>query len=458
VSNVFKKVLIANRGEIALRVIRACREMGLRTVAVYSTVDEHALHVRFADEAVCIGPGPATQSYLQIPHIVAAAEVSGADAIHPGYGFLSERAEFAEVVDKCGMTFIGPSADHMRLMGDKVRARETMIEAGVPVLPGTGVLENAEQAHEAAEKIGLPVILKASAGGGGRGMKIVRDRDIVGSTLETAQAEALAAFGNGDMYLERYIESPRHVEVQVVADNHGNCIDLLERECSVQRRHQKVIEEAPCNALSEKTRTEMLEAAVAAAKAIDYRSVGTVEFLLDGDRFYFMEMNTRIQVEHCVTEMITGVDLVQEQIRLAMGEPLGHLDRQHQARGHAIECRINAESAVNFAPSPGTITALHFPGGTGVRVDSHVYQGYTVSPHYDSMLAKLIVHAPDRPRAIRRMRRALGECVVEGIRTNIALHRWIMKHPAFVEGEYDTHFLEQNLDPEAIGVEGEAHA
>jgi acetyl-CoA carboxylase biotin carboxylase subunit len=356
------------------------------------------------------------------------------------------------------MTFLGPSAEHMRLMGDKVRARETMIKAGVPVLPGTGVLQSAEEAEKAAEKIGYPVILKASAGGGGRGMKIVLKREGLGATLETAQAEAAAAFGCGDMYLERYVQSPRHVEVQIIADEAGDCIDLLERECSIQRRHQKLLEEAPCASLEQSTREAMLKAAVAAGKAIGYHSVGTVEFLLDGDDFYFMEMNTRIQVEHCVTEMITGIDLVQEQIRVAQGEPLGHLNRRHQARGHSIECRINAENPVSFAPSPGTISALHFPGGTGVRVDSHVYQGYTVSPYYDSMLAKLIVHAPDRPRAIRRMRRALGECVVEGIHTNIALHRWVMKQESFVEGNYDTHFLEHHLDPEAIGAEGEAHA
>jgi acetyl-CoA carboxylase biotin carboxylase subunit len=449
----FHKVLIANRGEIALRVIRACRELGLKTVAVHSTVDEHALHTRFADEAVCIGPGPATDSYLNVPNIIAAAEVSGADAVHPGYGFLSERADFAQVVQKCGMTFIGPGPEHMQQMGDKVTARNTMVEAGVPVLPGTGVLENAEQAEAAAKEIGLPIILKASAGGGGRGMKIVNEMSQIAQTLETAQAEALAAFGCGDMYLERYVTSPRHVEVQVIADAHGNVIDLLERECSIQRRHQKVIEEAPAAALDDDVRDRMLESAIAAAKAINYRSLGTVEFLMDGDRYYFMEMNTRVQVEHCVTEMITGIDLVQEQIRLAMGEPLGALDRRHAARGHSIECRINAEDPVNFAPSPGTITALHFPGGTGVRIDSHVYQGYTVSPYYDSMLAKLIVHAPTREQAIRRMRRALGECVIEGIRTNIPLHRWILKHPAFVKGEYDTHFLDNNLDREAIMLE-----
>ena len=446
----FQKVLVANRGEIALRVIRACHEMGLQTVAVYSTVDEHALHVRFADEAVCIGPGPATASYLNIPNIIAAAEVSGADAVHPGYGFLAERADFAEVVEKCGMTFIGPKPEHMRAMGDKVRAREKMIEAGVPVLPGTGVLQSGEEALAAAKKIGLPVIMKASAGGGGRGMKIVRDLDTVAATYELATAEAAAAFGCGDMYIERYVEAPRHVEVQIVADAHGNVVDLLERECSIQRRHQKVIEEAPCANLDPTVRKEMLEAAVRAAKAIDYRSVGTVEFLLDGDKFYFMEMNTRVQVEHCVTEMITGVDIVQEQLRIAAGEPLCHLDKRWEARGHSIECRINAEHPTTFAPSPGKITALHFPGGTGVRVDSHVYQGYTVSPHYDSMLGKLIVHGATRAQAVKRMQRALSEVVVEGISTNVALHSWLLELPDFVRGVYDTHFFENHLDREAI--------
>lgn len=453
-----RKVLVANRGEIALRVIRACRELGLKTVAVYSTVDEHALHVRFADEAVCIGPGPAPQSYLNIKNIIAAAELTGADAVHPGYGFLSERAEFAEIVQKCKLTFIGPDPHHMLVMGDKVRARQTMDKSGVPVLPGTGVLTSAAHAVSEAERIGLPVILKASAGGGGRGMKIVRDIAALPQTLQMAQVEALKAFGNGDMYLERYVQSPRHVEVQVIADKYGTTNHLLERECSVQRRHQKVLEEAPCSALSEGLRHEMCAAAVAAARAIGYHSLGTIEFLLDGDRFYFMEMNTRVQVEHCVTEMVTGIDLVQEQIRLAMGEPLAHLAREYQPRGHAIECRINAEDPVKFVPQPGTISALHFPGGFGVRVDSHVYQGLTVSPHYDSMIAKLIVHAPDRPRAIRRMQRALGECVIEGIATNIPLHRWLLKQPAFISGKYDTHFLEASLDPEAVRAEADADA
>ncbi|MCB9567448.1 MAG: acetyl-CoA carboxylase biotin carboxylase subunit [Myxococcales bacterium] len=451
-----RKVLVANRGEIALRVIRACRELGIRTVAVHSTVDEHALHTRFADEAVCIGPGPAPQSYLNIPNLLAAAELSGADAIHPGYGFLSERADFAEIVERCGMTFIGPSAAHMRVMGDKISARATAQRAGVPILPGTGLLSSALQAREEADKIGFPVIIKASAGGGGRGMKIVRDPALLARTLETAQAEAEASFGCGDVYLERYVESPRHVEIQVVADTHGGAMHLLERECSVQRRHQKVVEEAPCAVLSPRLRAEMCEAAVSVAKAIDYHSLGTVEFLLDGDRFYFMEMNTRVQVEHCVTEMITGIDLVQEQIRLATGEPLAHLDREHRPRGHSIECRINAEDPVTFAPRPGTITALHFPGGFGVRIDSHVYQGYKVSPHYDSMLAKIIVHAADRDRAIRRMRRTLEECVIEGISTNLPLHRWLFKQEPFVSGNYDTHFLESAMDPEAVRREADA--
>ena len=454
----FQKVLIANRGEIALRVIRACHEMGLKTVAVYSQADAHALHVRFADEAICIGPGPATQSYLNIPHLVAAAELTGAEAVHPGYGFLAERADFAEVVEKCGMTFIGPSPEHIRLMGDKVRARTRMEAAGVPVLPGTGVLSSAEEAKTAAERIGYPVILKASAGGGGRGMKIVHDPEALVSTFERAGEEARAAFGCGDVYLERYVTSPRHVEIQVVADRHGNVIDLHERECSIQRRHQKVIEEAPCVALDAEVRAQMRQAAVQAARAIGYHSVGTVEFLLDGDRFYFMEMNTRIQVEHCVTEMIMGIDLVQEQIRLAGGEPLGPLEREHSPRGHAIECRINAEDPITFAPQPGTITALHLPGGFGVRVDTHIYQGYTVAPYYDSMLAKLIVHAPDRPRALRRLRRALSEFIVEGIGTNLPLHRWIVEHEDFIRGTYDTHFLDQHRDDEAVArLRDESH-
>ncbi len=445
-----RKVLIANRGEIALRVIRACRELGIRTVAVHSTVDAEALHTRFADEAVCIGPGPSPASYLHIPNLIAAAELSGADAVHPGYGFLAERADFAQMCIKCGLNFIGPLPEHMSLMGDKVAARTRMQEAGVPVLKGTGVLQSGAEAVEAAQAIGFPVIVKASAGGGGRGMKIVHDPAVLAQTVETAQSEAQAAFGCGDVYLERYVQSPRHIEVQVIADHHGNVVDLLERECSVQRRHQKIIEEAPSSCVPQAVRVAMREAAVTAAKVIGYRSVGTVEFLLDGDKFYFMEMNTRIQVEHCVTEMITGVDLLREQIRIATGEPLGPLDREHTADGHAIECRINAEDPVTFAPQPGTITALHFPGGYGVRVDSHVYQGYTVSPHYDSMIGKLIVHAPTREQALARMRGALDETIVRGIGTNLPLHRWILDQDAIVQGGYDTHFLAQNLDVDAV--------
>jgi len=457
VSSPIRKVLIANRGEIALRVIRACRELGIASVAVYSTVDEEALHVRFADEAVCIGPGEAAKSYLNIPNLIAAAEVAGADAVHPGYGFLAERADFAEVCAKCGLQFIGPKPEHMSAMGNKVRARGLMEEAGVPVLPGTGVLQSGAEAVEAAKRIGLPVILKASAGGGGRGMKIIRDLERLEQTVETAQAEALAAFGDGSVYVERYVESPRHIEVQIIADKFGGVVDLLERECSIQRRHQKVLEEAPSTGLPDGVGPAIRAAAVTAAKAIGYESVGTVEFLLDGDKFYFMEMNTRIQVEHCVTEMVTGVDLVAEQIRMAMGEPLAHLDREHKARGHALECRINAEDPVSFAPQPGRITALNFPGGFGVRVDSHVYGGYEVSPYYDSMLAKLIVHGADRASAIRRMRRALGEFVVEGIKTNVALHRFIIDQEAFVQGRYDTHFLEHYLDPAAVQAVADEH-
>lgn len=457
-SEPIRKVLIANRGEIALRVIRACRELGIGSVAVYSTVDEEALHVRFADEAVCVGPGEASKSYLNIPNLIAAAELAGADSVHPGYGFLAERADFAEVCAKCGLNFIGPKPEHMALMGNKVRAREVMEEAGVPVLPGTGVLQSADEAIEAAERIGLPVILKASAGGGGRGMKIVRDISRLAQTVETAQAEAQAAFGDGSVYVERYVESPRHIEVQVIADKHGGVVDLLERECSIQRRHQKVIEEAPSTGLPEKVRRDLRAAAVRAAEAIGYQSVGTVEFLVDGEDFYFMEMNTRIQVEHCVTEMVTGVDLVAEQIRIAAGEPLAHLDREHKPRGHAIECRINAEDPVTFAPQPGRITDVNFPGGFGVRVDSHVYGGYEVSPYYDSMLAKLIVHGADRESAIRRMRRALEEFVVEGIRTNVALHRWIVRQKPFTDGQYDTHFLETYYDSEAVKSVQDEHS
>jgi acetyl-CoA carboxylase biotin carboxylase subunit len=437
----FKKVLIANRGEIALRVIRACREMGLASVAVYSTADADALHVKFADQAVCIGPPPSRQSYLNVPMIISAAEVTGADAVHPGYGFLSENAEFAEVCRKCRLTWIGPPADAMRLMGDKIRARAAMAAAGVPTLSGSTGLNDETQLFEAADKIGLPVILKASAGGGGRGMKIVWDRDKLVEAWAMGRTEAQAAFGNPEMYMERYCQRPRHIEIQVIADKHGHYTTLGERECSIQRRHQKVLEEAPSVALPEATRAKLIAASVKAIEAIGYTNVGTMEYLLDSDgQFYFMEMNTRLQVEHPVTEFVTGIDLVREQIRIAAGEPLSFTD-ERRARGHAIELRINAEDPNTFAPSPGKITALHMPGGLGVRVDTHVYAGYVVPPNYDSLLAKVIVHDVDRMAALRRARRCLDEMVIEGIRTNIPFLRRIISNPEFIRGEFDTGFV-----------------
>ena len=440
----FKKILIANRGEIALRVIRACRELGIETVAVHSTADSNALHVKFADESVCIGPPPAKQSYLHIPAIISAAEVTGADAVHPGYGFLSENAEFAEMCERCRLRFIGPTAAMMRKMGAKISGRRAMVEAGVPILPGTGLLETDDQALAAVEQIGLPVIIKASAGGGGRGMKVVKDREKLLSSLEMARAEALAGFGSSDVYLERYVEAPRHIEVQIVADGKGGVAALGERECSIQRRHQKLVEEAPSCALSDEEREKLLSICENAIRAVGYSNVGTLEFLYEAGNFYFMEMNTLIQVEHTVTEMVTGLDLVREQIRLANGEPLSPgFTGRFRPRGHAIECRINAEDPVTFAPSPGRITALNLPGGLGVRVDTHIYEGYVVPPNYDSLLAKLIVHAEDRESAIRRMRRALQEFVVEGIKTNLSFHRRLMEHPDFVAGRLDTHFLER---------------
>jgi acetyl-CoA carboxylase, biotin carboxylase subunit len=440
----FKKILIANRGEIALRVIRACRELGLQTVAVHSTADSNALHVKFADESVCIGPPPAKQSYLYIPAIISAAEVTGADAVHPGYGFLSENAEFAEMCERCRLRFIGPTAAMMRQMGAKISGRRAMVEAGVPILPGTGLLETDDQALAAVEQIGLPVIIKASAGGGGRGMKVVKDREKLLAALEMARAEALAGFGSSDVYLERYVEAPRHIEVQIVADGKGGVAALGERECSIQRRHQKLLEEAPSCALSDEEREKLLSICENAIRKIGYANVGTLEFLYEAGNFYFMEMNTRIQVEHTVTEMVTGLDLVREQIRLAAGEPLSPtFTGRFRPRGHSIECRINAEDPVTFAPSPGRITALNLPGGFGVRVDTHIYEGYVVPPNYDSLLAKLIVHAEDRESAIRRMRRALQEFVVEGIKTNLSFHRKLMEHPDFVAGRLDTHFLER---------------
>jgi len=448
----FKKILIANRGEIALRVIRAARELGLRTVAVHSTADESALHVKFADESVCIGPPAAKQSYLHIPAIISAAEITGADAIHPGYGLLSENAGFAEVCERAGLVFIGPRPEHMRLMGDKVEARTTMAAYGLPVLPGTGILRSDEEALAAVDEIGLPVIIKATAGGGGRGMKIVHQRDRLLSQLHTARAEALAGFGNDGVFIERYVDAPRHIEVQVIGDGLGTVIALGERECSIQRRHQKLVEEAPSPALSPEERSALLDLVSRAISSVSYRSVGTLEFLFerqaDGTpRFYFMEMNPRIQVEHTVTEMVSGVDLVRQQILLAQGEPLPveYLRQRTRPQGHAIEVRINAEDPVTFAPSPGRITALHLPGGLGVRLDTHIYQGYVVPANYDSLLAKLIVHGEDRVAAVARLRRALYECVVEGIKTNIDFHRRICEHEDFLRARLDTRFVERIL-------------
>jgi acetyl-CoA carboxylase biotin carboxylase subunit len=449
----FHKVLVANRGEIALRVIRALRELGIPSVAIHSTADADSLHVRFADESVCIGPPPAARSYLSVPAILSAAEITGADAVHPGYGFLSENAAFADVCQRAGLTFIGPSARHMRLLGDKVQARATLASHGLPVLPGTELLASEEEAIAAAERVGLPVILKATAGGGGRGMKIVHDLRNLPAQLQMARSEAEAAFGNAGIYLERYLEAPRHIEVQILGDGY-HALALGERECSIQRRHQKLVEEAPAAVLTTEERADLLGKAGRAAAAIGYTNVGTMEFLMERDaggraRFSFMEMNTRIQVEHTVTEMVTGVDLVREQIRLAAGLTLEQVcpaalrEGHARARGHSIEVRINAEDPETFAPSPGKITALNLPGGPGVRVDTHVYAGYVVPPHYDSLLAKLIVHAEDRQAAIRRLRRALREFVVEGIRTNLDFHRRILDHTDFLSGRLDTRFLER---------------
>jgi acetyl-CoA carboxylase, biotin carboxylase subunit len=440
----FRKVLVANRGEIALRIIRALRELGIRSVAVHSTADAGALHVKFADEKVCIGPGPSSRSYLAVPSIISAAEITRADAIHPGYGFLSENAEFAEVCEKCDIRWIGPPPAAMRLMGDKIRAREAMTKAGVPVLPGSSAIGSEAELREAVERIGLPVILKAAAGGGGRGMKIVREPSRLVDEWNVARAEAMAAFGNPDMYVERYCERPRHIEVQVVADHYGNATHLGERECSIQRRHQKIIEEAPSVVLDDETRHKLTEAALNAVHAIGYRNLGTLEFLLDSDgSFYFMEMNTRLQVEHPVTEMITGVDLVREQIRIAAGERLSFGMRR--PRGHSIELRVNAEDPETFAPWPGKITGLNIPGGLGVRVDTHIYEGYVVPSYYDSLLAKLIIHDDTRDAALRRVRRCLEEFVIEGIRTNLAFHRRIIDHPDFQAGRYDTGFVARLL-------------
>ncbi|CAN5454511.1 acetyl-CoA carboxylase biotin carboxylase subunit [soil metagenome] len=446
-SRKFKKILIANRGEIACRIIWTCKEMGIRTVAVHSDVDRDSLHVRFADEAACIGPAPSAQSYLNIPAMISTAEIFNVDAIHPGYGFLAESSYFAEICEACNIKFIGPQASVIRLMGDKVEARRAMKAAGLPILPGSpDPITSEEEARKFALEIGFPIIVKAAAGGGGRGMRIVRSEDELGRALEGASTEAAAAFKDGTVYIERYVEGPRHIEIQVLADEHGNCIHLGERECSIQRRHQKLLEEAPSPVLSPELRNQMGEAAVAACKKLGYSSAGTVEFLLDTDnKFYFMEMNTRIQVEHPVTEMVTLADIVRNQIRIAEGEPLGYMQDDLMIVGHAIECRINAENPETFAPSPGLITAFNLPGGPGVRVDTYVYSGYRVPSFYDSMIAKVIVHARTRDLAIARMKRALEAMVIEGIKTTIPLHLKIMDDPKFRAGEISTSFMEYFL-------------
>ena len=440
----FKKVLIANRGEIALRIISACQEMGLKTVAVYSEPDAHSLHVRFADEEVCIGPARSADSYLNIPSILSAAEITGADAIHPGYGFLAESAHFAEVSEACRVRFIGPSPRAIRIMGDKALARATMKKAKVPVLPGSeGVVDGADEAAAIAKKIGFPVMLKAAAGGGGKGMRIVESEADVGKAFLAAQKEAIAAFASDEIYIEKFLPNSRHIEIQVMADQKGTTLHLGERECSIQRRHQKVLEEAPSPAVSDKLREKMGRVAVQAAEAVDYQGAGTVEFLLDEQgRFYFMEMNTRIQVEHPVTEMVTGMDLVKDQIRVARGEPLGYRQKDIAVRGASIECRINAEDPTTFVPSPGTIHSFHIPGGPGVRVDTAAHAECEVHPHYDSLIAKLVVHGRDRPEAIERMRRCLRLMVIEGVKTTISLHQRILDEPDFRAGRYTTRFLE----------------
>ncbi len=444
----FKKVLIANRGEIALRVIRACRELGIQTVAVYSEADRESLHVRFADDDVCIGPAPARESYLKIPRIIAAAEITGADAIHPGYGFLAENAEFAETCAASNIAFIGPTAEQIRVMGDKAAARKAMSAVGVPIVPGTpGPVEDVDAALGLAGEIGFPVIIKAAAGGGGKGMRVANDPDDFARAFQLARSEALSAFGSGDVYVEKYLARPRHIEFQIMGDKHGHVIHLGERDCSVQRRHQKLIEEAPSPAVGPELRLAMGDAAVRGAKAIDYVGAGTIEMLLDTDgSFYFMEMNTRIQVEHPVTEMLTGVDLVKEQIRVAAGEPLS-ITEMPPLRGHVIECRVNAEDpARNFQPSPGRIEVFHPPGGPGVRLDTHVYAGYTVPPYYDSLLAKLICQGGTRSEALKRMQIALDSFIVEGVTTTIPFLARVMQNPRFQAGQVDTKFLERETD------------
>ncbi|VGO11520.1 Biotin carboxylase [Pontiella desulfatans] len=443
----FEKVLIANRGEIALRIIRACKELGVRSVAVYSEADADSLHVQMADEAICIGPAAANASYLKITNIISAAEVADVDAIHPGYGFLAENAHFAEICANCNITFIGPSADCIRNMGDKAIARDTMKAAGVPITPGSdGILKNSDEALELAHKMGYPVLLKAVAGGGGKGMRVARNDVSLVQGFMAAAAEGDASFGNPDLFMEKYIESARHVEVQIIGDKHGNVCHLGERDCSIQRRHQKLVEEAPCPTLTDEERQALGDAAVKAAKAVDYDSAGTLEFLYDetAKQFYFMEMNTRIQVEHTVSEEVSGIDLMKEQIRVAAGEKLSFTQEEMRIEGHAIEYRVNAEDPYNnFTPSPGLVEAVHFPGGPGIRIDSHVYSGYTISPYYDSMIGKIIAKGKDRHEAIARMRRALEEFTIIGPHTSVPLGEALMVDKRFVDGTYNTAYLER---------------
>lgn len=443
----FDKVLIANRGEIALRIQRACKEMGIRTVAVHSTADEDAMHVRLADEAVCIGPPNAKESYLNVSAILSAATISNADAIHPGYGFLSENADFAQMVEEHDFVFIGPSADHIRLMGDKIAAKDAVKKAGIPVVPGSdGGVDNIADAKSIAKEIGYPVIIKATAGGGGRGMKVANNDSELEIALTTARSEAGSVFGNPEVYIEKFLTRPRHIEIQVLADNHGNVVHLGERDCSLQRRHQKVLEEAPSPALNRAQRDEIGQIAAEAVKKIGYRSAGTIEFLYEDGGFYFIEMNTRLQVEHPITEMITGIDLVREMVRIANGAPLGYTQDDVKFSGHAIECRVNAEDPETFMPCPGKVGIYHAPGGLGVRVDSGLYSGYKVPPHYDSMIAKLIVHGTNRNECLMRLRRALSEYVIDGLKTTIPLHQRLVVDPDIINGDYDIHWLEKFME------------
>lgn len=441
----FRKILIANRGEIALRIHRACHEMDIKTVAVHSTADAEAMHVKLADESVCIGPPPAIDSYLNIPALISAAEVSGAEAIHPGYGFLSENPRFAEILAEHKIAFIGPSPEHIRTMGDKIAAKIAAKEFGLPVVPGSAAVNNLSEAKASAKDIGYPVLIKAAAGGGGRGMKVVRQENEIEDALRSAKAEALAAFGNDSVYLEKYLTGPRHIEFQIIGDSHGNAIHLGERDCSLQRRHQKLLEEAPSPALTSIQRKNMGEKVAKAMRDMGYLGLGTIEFLYEHGQFYFIEMNTRLQVEHPITEMITGIDLVREQIRVAAGLPLSFKQKDIEFHGHAVECRINAEDPLTFRPSPGKVTQYHPPGGLDVRVDSALYDGYVIPPYYDSMISKVIVHGLDRKECLRRLQRALEEYVITGIKHTVPLHQQLIKNSDFADGKYDIHWLEDFL-------------